>query len=31
MHDTDTKNLLTMYIILGACDFAKIKMGTCAR
>ena len=31
MHDTDTKNLLTIYIILGACDFAKIKMGTCAR
>ena len=31
MHDTDTRNLLPVHIILGASDFAKIKMGTCPR
>ena len=31
MHDTDTKNLLSIHIILGVSDFAKIKMGTCPR
>ena len=31
MHDIDTKNLLPIQIILGASDFAKIKMGTCPR
>ena len=27
MHDTDTRNLLPIHIILGASDFAKINMG----
>ena len=31
MHDTDTKNLLLIHIILGASDLAKIRMGTCSR
>ena len=31
MYDTDTKNLLPIHIILGASDFAKIKMGICPR
>ena len=31
MHDTDIKNLLLIHIILGAEDFAKIKMGYCRR
>ena len=31
MHDTDTKNLLPIHIILGARDFTKIKMEICPR
>ena len=31
MLDTNIKNLLPIHIILGASDFAKIKMGTCPR
>ena len=30
MHDTNTKYLVPIYIILGASDFAKIKMGAYA-
>ena len=30
MHDTNTKYLLPIYIILGASDFAKTKMGAYA-
>ena len=31
MHDTNTKNLLPIYTILGANNFEKLKMGTCPR
>ena len=31
MHDTDTKNLLSIHIILGVSDFATITMGACPR
>ena len=29
MHNSDTKNLLSIHIMLGASDFAKIKIATC--
>ena len=31
MHDTDTKTLLSIQMLLGANEFAKIKMRICPR
>ena len=31
IYDSDTKNLLSIHIILGASNFAKIKIETCPR
>ena len=31
MHNTDTKNLLSIHMKLGTSEFAKIKVGTCPK
>ena len=31
MNERDTKPELPIHVILGACDYAKIKMQTCPR